>query len=134
MMDRTPASVAEPFWPPVHGEPRIPLPAMPEFVSLLRARGRSPDVRLVERTERAYVDREQALGLLRRQTWVRPDGEKDRRLQALLAERSIGRPDGRIALRDAPELQIGIVTWAGTGRRSGPSPRGRRRREPGRAP
>ncbi len=111
MMDRTPASIAEPFWPPVHGEPRIPLPAMPEFVALLRARGRSPEVRLVERTERAYVDRDQALGLLRRQTWVRPDSDKDRQLQALLDERVIERPDGRIALRDAPELQVGLVTW-----------------------
>jgi CTP:molybdopterin cytidylyltransferase MocA/SAM-dependent methyltransferase len=115
MMDRTPASVAEPFWPPVHGEARIPLPAMPEFVALLRARGRSPEVRLVESTARSYVDRDQALGLLRRQTWVRPDGEKDRLLQALLDERTIQRPDGRIALRDVPELQIGIVTWGGSG-------------------
>ena len=113
MMDRTPASIAEPYWPPIHGEPRIPLPAMPEFVALLRARGRSPDVRVVERTERAYVDRDQALGLLRRQTWVRPDSEKDRRLRSLLDERTIERPDGRIALRDAPELQVGLITWRG---------------------
>ena len=42
---------------------------------------------MVERVERTFADRDQALALLRRQTWVAPDGEKDRRLQALMDER-----------------------------------------------
>jgi hypothetical protein len=111
MMDRTPASIAEPFWLPVHGETRIPLPALPEFVALLRARGRAPDVRTVERTERAFTDRAQALDLLRRQTWVLPDSLKDRRLQEVLDERIVERPDGRFALREAASLNVGVVTW-----------------------
>ena len=39
MTDQSPASVADPFWPLVHGEERVALPALPEFVELLRARG-----------------------------------------------------------------------------------------------
>jgi len=113
MMDRTPASVAEPFWPPVHGEARAALPAMPEFVELLRARGRTPEVRTVERVVRDYADRDQVLGLLRRQTWVAPDGEKDRRLQAMLDDRLVERPGGTVGLRDTPDLTVGIVTWTG---------------------
>jgi len=32
LMERQPASVADPFWPPVHGESRVTLPALPEFL------------------------------------------------------------------------------------------------------
>ena len=38
LMDRQPSSIADPFWPPIHGEARVALPALPEFVDLLRAR------------------------------------------------------------------------------------------------
>jgi CTP:molybdopterin cytidylyltransferase MocA len=112
MMERTPASVAEPFWPPVHGQERIPLPALPAFVELLHARGRAPEVHMVEREDRSFPDRDGALGFLRRQTWVAVDGPKDRRLQALVDEHLVRRPDGTITLRDVPELAVGVVTWA----------------------
>jgi CTP:molybdopterin cytidylyltransferase MocA len=113
MMDRTPASVAEPFWPPIHGEARASLPAMPEFVELLRARGRAPELRTAERVVRDYADRDQILGFLRRQTWVVPGGAKDRVLQSMLDERIVERPGGRVGLRDTPDLTVGIVTWSG---------------------
>lgn len=111
MMEHTPASVAGPFWPPVHGEERIPLPAMPAFMDLLRARGRAPDVRMVERGERSFPDRDGALGFLRRQTWVAPDGAKDRRLIAELDRRLVANADGSVGLRDVPDLAVGVVTW-----------------------
>ena len=40
LTDRSPASVADPFWPLVHGEDRVPLPALPDLLELL-ARPRS---------------------------------------------------------------------------------------------
>ena len=49
LMERQPSSIADVCWPPVHGEARVPLPALPEFVELLRARGRAP----VDRAARA---------------------------------------------------------------------------------
>ena len=52
LTDRSPASVADPFWPLVHGEDRVPLPALPDLVELLRARGREPVVTVVERSPR----------------------------------------------------------------------------------
>jgi CTP:molybdopterin cytidylyltransferase MocA/SAM-dependent methyltransferase len=111
MMERTPASVAEPFWPPVHGEERIPLPALPAFVDLLEARGRAPEVRMVERGDRSFPDRDAALGFVRRQTWVTLDGVKDHRLQEVLDERILPRPDGTVFLRDVPDLAVGVITW-----------------------
>ncbi|MDP9482017.1 MAG: NTP transferase domain-containing protein, partial [Chloroflexota bacterium] len=37
LMERQPSSIVDPFWPPIHGEERRALPALPEFVDLLRA-------------------------------------------------------------------------------------------------
>jgi CTP:molybdopterin cytidylyltransferase MocA/SAM-dependent methyltransferase len=111
MTDRTPASLAEAYWPAVHGETRVPLPAMPAFVDLLRARGRAPDVRTVDRMERFFGGAEEALTSLRRQTWVAPDGPKDRRLQAALRERLVARPDGSVGLTGAPILRVDVATW-----------------------
>ena len=65
---------------------------------------------MVERGDRSFPDRDAALGFLRRQTWVDPDGQKDRRLQALLDERLVARPDGTFVLRDVPDLAVGVVT------------------------
>ena len=43
LMEGSPASVAAPFWPVVHGETRVPLPALPQLVELLAARGSAPE-------------------------------------------------------------------------------------------
>ncbi len=55
MMERVPASAADPFWPPVHGESRVPLPALPDLLELLvRAVGtRGPADRAPGRFDRA---------------------------------------------------------------------------------
>ncbi|MHB8459208.1 MAG: NTP transferase domain-containing protein [Candidatus Limnocylindrales bacterium] len=111
LMERTPAAVAEAFWPIVHGEDRIPLPALDAFVALLQARGRDPEFRIVEWSVRGYADRTVALALLRRQTWVEPGGTRDLRLQAALDERLSALPDGTVSIDGAPSLSIGLVTW-----------------------
>ena len=111
MTNRTPASLAEAYWPLVHGEARVPLPAMPAFLDLLRARGRAPEVRTVDRMERFFGGSDEVLAFLRRQTWVEPDGPKDRRLQAALRDRLIARPDGSVGLTGAPSLEVNLATW-----------------------
>jgi molybdenum cofactor cytidylyltransferase len=112
LMERTPASLAEPFWPPVHGEDRIPLPALPAFVDLLRARGREPTVRRLVREARTFPERDAVLAFLRRQTWVAPDGPKDRRLQALLDQRLETNEDGSVSIEGVPDLRLGLVAWS----------------------
>ena len=42
-------SVAGAFWERIHGEPRVRLPALPEFLVLLTAHGQLPEVTLVDR-------------------------------------------------------------------------------------
>ena len=52
---------------------------------------------------------DQVLTFARMQTWVQPDGAKDRRLRSLLAERTTEH-DGRLTFTRDP-LPLGIVTW-----------------------
>ena len=111
LMDQSPASVAGPFWPIVHGEERVPLPALPQFVELLRARGRAPVVARLAGERRRWADRAELLAFLRRQLWTRPDSGADGRLRAAIDARSEIGPDGTVVVSDAPMLEIGIVRW-----------------------
>jgi CTP:molybdopterin cytidylyltransferase MocA/SAM-dependent methyltransferase len=112
LMERSPASIAEPFWPPIHGERRIALPALPAFVDLLRARGREPSVRTVESARRHWASREQLEPFIRRQTWVAPGTEKDRRMQELIDDWLVRNDDGTVDLSIAEPLTVGLVSWA----------------------
>jgi SAM-dependent methyltransferase len=111
LMERSPASAAEPFWPQVHGERRIALPALPAFVDLLRARGRAPRVEMVESSRRRWASRAEIEPFVRRQTWVAPGSAKDALLQRLLDEWLVPGPDGTVELSFAEDLRIGLVSW-----------------------
>lgn len=114
MMAEVPASAADPFWPRVHGEPRRALPAMPEFVELLLARGRHPSVEDITIEPRRLESRDALEGFVRRQLWIDPAGPKEASFQAALDELTIGGPDGWW-IRDRPNSEIGIVTWSPRG-------------------
>jgi SAM-dependent methyltransferase len=109
LLHRPPPWVVDMLWPEVHGVARAALPALPEFLTLLSARDRPFEVRLAPAQSFSYESFEQALHFARHQTWVVPDGEKDRRLQALMAERLVER-GGRYAFTWDP-VPVGIVTW-----------------------
>lgn len=111
LTDQSPASVADPFWPLVHGMERVPLPALPELVELLRARGRTADVVRVERAPRTFDSFDGLATFLRRQLWIDEGGEKDQRFRAALAEMARERDDDGWTLVTPPVGAIGIVTW-----------------------
>jgi SAM-dependent methyltransferase len=110
LMERSPAALAEPFWPPVHGEARIALPALPAFVDLLAARGRRPAVEMVETSRRRWASREEVERYVRRQTWVAPGSAKERLVLRLLDEWLVA-SGGYLELSVAEPLDVGIVTW-----------------------
>ncbi len=110
LQSTVPASVADGFWPPVHGEARVALPGLHDFVALLEARGRTVNLRLLEHVPRRWPDREALLALLRRQLWVEPGGAKDRRLQELLASRIVETEHGLELVGSTP-AELGLVTW-----------------------
>lgn len=97
------------FWGPVHGEPRVALPAFPELLTLLLARGRLPELQLVDREPTTFDSLDEVLAAARRQLWVRPDSAKGINLRRLVHEAASAR-DGRWAL-DWNATKIGIVTW-----------------------
>lgn len=101
LLELPPPFAVDALWPAVHGEPRVSLPALPEFVALLRARGRAPDVRLLERRP-VPPDPDAFLARARRMLWVREGSDADRRLLAAIA----ARPGG------GPAPRVGVVSWA----------------------
>jgi SAM-dependent methyltransferase len=102
-------TVATLFWERAHGEPRVRLPAMPELLVLLTARGRLPAVTLVDRALPTFASLDEALAMARRQLWLREGSQKDGLLRQLVAE-SITAQDGRYAF-DWKPTKIGIISW-----------------------
>ncbi len=102
-------TVATLFWERIHGEPRVRLPALPELLVLLLARGRLPEVVLVDRAPPTFESVEEALAMARRQLWLREGSDKDALLQRLLAD-ELEERDGRYAFEWHP-TRVGIVSW-----------------------
>ena len=109
MMAQAPAAIADPFWSAIHGEARVPLPALGELVALLEVRGRGVEVHRIEGEARRWATADEALTFLRHQLWVAPDGEKGRRLTSLVEELP-READGSIRIA-SPNRGIGVVTW-----------------------
>jgi len=109
LMEQPPAGIAYPFWVPIHGEARVALPALPELVELLGARGRAVTVQRLPGEARHWHSVDELLIGLRQQLWVAPDSAKGRQLAALV-ETLPREADGSIRL-ESPHRDIGIVTW-----------------------
>jgi hypothetical protein len=97
------------YWERIHGEPREVLPALPDLLTLLLARGRLPEVTLVDRETPVYEDLEMLHDRARRQLWLRPGSERDDLLRALLAADAVDMGGGLALPED--RARIGIVTW-----------------------
>jgi SAM-dependent methyltransferase len=102
-------TVATLFWEPIHGEPRVRLPALPELLVLLLARGRLPSVSLVDRAQPTFATLEEALAMARRQLWLHEGSQKDALLRQLVEE-TVTEQNGRYAF-DWQPTKIGIVSW-----------------------
>lgn len=109
LLDRAPSSLAAPLWPAVHGVARNLLPGLSEFLSVQMARGRLCEVRLSQRDAPRYKTADAPLGFMRQQMFIRPDGEKDARLQKELALRM--QPDGDEFVMSSTPMPMGIVSW-----------------------
>lgn len=114
LLDRSPGSAFSELWPGVHGEPAALLPALPEFLTLLLARGRLPDVRIVGARPFRYDSPAAAEDAARHRLWVNEGTDKHARLRELLPGFLIPQPDGTVLA--GPPLAIGLVTWRPPGR------------------
>ena len=110
LMERVPASAADPFWPPVHGEARVALPALPDVLELLEARGRRPEVQRIAVEPRRFDSRDALAGFVRRQLWIDPAGREGASLPEGARHAGVADGDGwGIAGRGTSE--VGVVSW-----------------------
>ncbi len=109
LLDAAPTSLANRFWPRIHGEPRVPLPALREFLVLQIARGCLCEVRLTTREPQSYPNLDMVHSFLRQQLFIASGGEKDQLLQQLLEGEVLER-SGRFGFSWEP-APMGIVSW-----------------------
>lgn len=112
LAERVPSAPAAPFWPAVHGEERAELPALEEFLAILRARGRMPAVTYAGRQRRGFASRDALVAWLRNQLFIGAGSAADRRLAAALESRMVAADDGIVGLAPADESRVGIARWA----------------------
>ncbi len=111
LAERVPSAPAGPFWPVVHGEERAELPALPQLLAILRARGRRPAITYAARQRRGFASRDALLAWLRNQLFVVPGSAADGRLMAELDRRTVAAGDGSVNLVPAIDTRVGIVRW-----------------------
>ena len=111
LMERPPASAADPFWPLVHDQARDRLPALPEFLELLaRPRPTAPGRAAPERAAGSST---------RGPPWAASSGASCGSIRAD-RKRPASRPrsttlavqvDGGWAIADRTPNEIGVVSW-----------------------
>ena len=106
-----PSTPAGPFWPVVHGEQRVELPALEDFLAILTARGRHPAVDFKRRTQRGFASPEAILAWLRNQLFVVAGSAADGRLVAELGRRMVTAEGGGVSLVPQVESRVAVLTW-----------------------
>jgi SAM-dependent methyltransferase len=109
LFNRAPISEFAALWRPVHGEERVLLPAMGEFMTLLFARGASPELRFIDLAPRVYEDLGALQRSARRPLWVLEGSAKDRRLIEAVRDLAI-EVDGGYVLGRA-QRRLGVAIW-----------------------
>jgi hypothetical protein len=109
MLRDAPISDWAPLWRAVHGEERHLLPAAGEMLTLLFARGKTPEARFLDLPPRTYTSIESLHEAARRPLWVLPGSEQDARLEKAVREMAV-EVEGGMALSSRPR-RLGLITW-----------------------
>ena len=109
LFERAPISDFAALWPAVHGEARVLLPALPEFIRLLLARGALPEVHVLHLPPRTFHDLPALHRAARRPLWVLEGSEKDKRLARAVRDMAV--PFGEGFILGQTERRLGIVSW-----------------------
>ncbi|MCZ6539912.1 MAG: methyltransferase domain-containing protein [Chloroflexi bacterium] len=100
-----------PLWPRVHGEERIPLPALPEIEQLLSQMGiEYRNIPLQDRVSQPFKSRKHALDECLARLFVAPGSEKSAKLSEVLDD-CLVEVDGGYALEWAEPRRLWIVAW-----------------------
>ncbi len=110
MSARVPSWPAGRFWPIVHGEARIELPALAAFVEVLRERGADPRIAEVPHVPRAYGSRDELRRWVRNQLFLEEGSARDRLAGELVDAWAVDGPEGVLLAHQAP-VAHGVVSW-----------------------
>lgn len=111
LFQAAPQSQIYPLWEPVHGEPRLPLPSLPEFLEVLGQLGVEPEIEVVHtERNRGYESLEIAKEQLARRLYVMPESVEMERLEALLPQ-VLEEKDGGFGIKGAAPLAPRVISW-----------------------
>jgi SAM-dependent methyltransferase len=109
LFERSPIAYFARLWALVHGEQRVLLPGLGEFIALLFARGRRPELKGISLAPRVFESLAALHQASRRPLWVGAGTSEDQRLSKAVEE--LARPyDGGFTLDERPRY-LGAVTW-----------------------
>ena len=104
------------LWEQVHGEERLRLPSLPEFLPVLDEMGIRPEVTELEpRLQQRFDSFEDAQESLTSRLYVKPDSAEEARLKETLAD-WLEEVDGAWQIRGSQPVRPSIVAWKPTGR------------------
>jgi SAM-dependent methyltransferase len=112
MTERAPSASVGPFWPVVHGEEHVELPALGELLAILESRGRNPSLTYQRRRPRQFASRTALLAWLRNQLFVVAGSASDGRLVAETERRIVTAEDGSVRLAPEIDSRDGVATWS----------------------
>ena len=115
MYQAPPQSQIYPLWELVHGEPRLPLPSLAEFLEVLGQLGIEPGTEVVH-TERGrgYDSLESAREQLAQRLYLTPESAEMERLEALLPQ-VLEEKDGGFSIKGATSLEPRVISWRPAG-------------------
>ena len=111
LTDRSPASVADPFWPLVHGEDRVPLPALPDLLEVLHSRAAARRRSSASSDRRARSTRCRPSRRSSAASCSSPRAARRTSTSGRCCPTASSNRDGGWTLLDPPAGSIGIVTW-----------------------
>ena len=111
LFESSPQAQTYPLWKRVHGEDRLHLPALPEFMEVLSELDVAPQVELMPpQQSRGFDGRQQALDLLGRRLYLAPDSPEMAELESLLPD-LLEEVDGSLVIRGSQPMETALVAW-----------------------
>ena len=111
LYDAPPQSQNYPLWKRVHGEERLPLPALPQLEEVLRELGIAAHVEMLgSQQHRTFDSLQQALEQLSGRLYLAPGSPKRIQLEGVLPE-MLEEEDGAFRIRGASPLELVLVWW-----------------------
>lgn len=111
MYQAPPQSRLYPLWELVHGEPRLALPSLPEFLEVLGQLGIEPEIEVVStESNRGFESLETAKEQLARRLYIKPESTEMERLEALPLQ-VLEEKDGEFSIKGATPLEPRVISW-----------------------